>query len=198
MVLQKTPMTPAPSKASAPVPPASVKPPVAKKFAAPGGMASVPFWTGLSVSIAWVGIVIAILASTGPAKSLGGIPLVDWAIGISAAVSPVAMVWMITAYLQRAADIQTIADPLRRQLTLITGESGAADARIRRFNQAIREQIELLRSAQNISQDDLEGGHGTRAYASQPSWERFESVSTQQVKDIQDVIRRSACCRSNI
>jgi hypothetical protein len=100
------------------------------------------------------------------------------------------MVWMITAYLQRAADIQTIADPLRRQLTLITGESGAADARIRRFNQAIREQIELLRSAQSLSQDDLEAVM-ERVRQHRVDLERFENVSTQQVKEIQDVVRRS-------
>jgi hypothetical protein len=100
------------------------------------------------------------------------------------------MVWMITAYLQRAADIQTIADPLRRQLTLITGESGAADARIRRFNQAIREQIELLRGAQTVSQDDLEAVMD-RVSQHRADLERFESVSTQQLKEIQDVVRRS-------
>ncbi len=120
----------------------------------------------------------------------GGVNLADWAVGISAAVSPVAMVWMVTAYLQRAADIQTITDPLRRQLTLITGESGAADARIRRFNQAIREQIDLLRSAQSISQEDMEAIMD-RVQQHRADLERFESVSTQQVKEIQDVVRRS-------
>ena len=45
---------------------------------------------------------------------------------------------MVAAYLQRGADIQTIAEPLRRQLLLITGESGAAEARIRRFDGAYR------------------------------------------------------------
>jgi len=189
MVLQKTPMTPAPAKGVAPVPPVIAKPPVAKKPRTPGA-SSLTFWVGLAVSIVWVAIVIAIIAVAGPTHSIGGIPLVDWAIGVSAAVSPVAMVWMITAYLQRAADIQTIADPLRRQLTLITGESGAADARIRRFNQAIREQIELLRSAQTISQDDLEAVMD-RVRQHRSDLERFENVSSQQVKEIQDVVRRS-------
>jgi hypothetical protein len=188
MALQKTPMTPSPAKGSIPVSP-QAKPPVGKKIPSPG-MGSVPFWTGLAVSIGWVAVVLLIIAGSGPSHSLGGIPLVDWAIGISAAVSPVAMVWMITAYLQRAADIQTIADPLRRQLTLITGESGAADARIRRFNQAIREQIELLRSAQTVSQDDLEAVMD-RVRQHRADLERFESASTHQVKEIQDVVRRS-------
>ena len=148
MALQNAPLTPSPANASTPIP-AVVRAPVGKKKPVTVRLSSAPFWTGLTVSVAWVSTVLVVVAKAGPAQSLAGVPLVDWAIGVSAAVSPVAMVWMITAYLQRAADIQTIADPLRRQLTLITGESGAADARIRRFNQALREQIELLRSAQN-------------------------------------------------
>src|SRR5207237_521062 len=102
-----------------------------------------------------VGIVILIVARSGPARTLAGIPLVDWAIGVTAIASPVALIWMITAYLQRAADIQTVAEPLRRQLALITGESGLAETRIRRFNQAIKEQLELLKSAKTTGQDDL-------------------------------------------
>ncbi len=192
MALQKTPMTAAPAKGSAPIPsiPKPMAQPHAQKPALLAGLGSLPFWIGLSVSVAWVAIVMMIIAVSGPTHSLGGIALADWAIGISAAVSPVAMVWMITAYLQRAADIQTIADPLRRQLTLITGESGAADARIRRFNQAIREQIELLRSAQTLSQDDLEAVMD-RVRQHRSDLERYESNSTQQVKEIQDVVRRS-------
>jgi biopolymer transport protein ExbD len=100
------------------------------------------------------------------------------------------MIWMVTAYLQRANDIRTIADPLRRQLTLITGESGAADARIRRFNQAIREQIDLLRNAQTISQEDLEAIM-ERVRQHRADLERFESASANQVSEIQDVVRHS-------
>ncbi|MDE1901852.1 MAG: hypothetical protein KGI37_09445, partial [Alphaproteobacteria bacterium] len=182
-------MTPAPVAPSASVPSAAKAAPSKTnlKKTTPSSRA---FWMGLGVSVAWVGTVLAVIAKAGPARDFAGVPLADWAVGVSAAISPVAMVWMVTAYLQRAADIQSIADPLRRQLTLITGESGAADARIRRFNQAIREQIELLRSAQSISQDDLEAIM-ERVRTHRAELERFESVSTQQVKDIQDVIRRS-------
>ena len=188
MALQKTPLTSSPANTQVPV---SSKP-LGKKPTAPqaSGPTSKPFWIGLSVSLGWVAAVLVTIAKAGSTHSLAGVALTDWAIGVSAAVSPVAMVWMITAYLQRAADIQTIADPLRRQLTLITGESGAADARIRRFNQAIREQIDLLRSAQSISQDDLEAVMD-RVHQHRADLERFESVSTQQVKEIQDVVRRS-------
>lgn len=187
MALQKTPITQAPANLSLAVPaikgtsPKNLKQSVASSRA---------FWIGLGVSLGWVATVMAVIASGGPAHSIGGVPLADLALGVSAAVSPVAMVWMVTAYLQRAADIQTVADPLRRQLSLITGESGAADARIRRFNQAIREQIDLLRSAQSISQDDLEGIMD-RVRQHRGELERFESVSGQQVKEIQDVMRRS-------
>ncbi|MDR3425168.1 MAG: hypothetical protein P4M13_08910 [Alphaproteobacteria bacterium] len=189
MALQKTPLTSSPAHVAPPVAP---KAPVAKKPATPKppGVTSAPFWTGLGVSLAWIAAVLVVIAKAGPAHSLAGVSLADWAVGISAIISPVAMVWMVTAYLQRAADIQTIADPLRRQLTLITGESGAADARIRRFNQALREQIDLLRSAQTVSQDDLEGIMD-RMRQHRVELERFENSSTQQVKEIQDVVRRS-------
>lgn len=189
MALQKTPLTSSPAHTPVPV---AVKPPSGKKisFAKSPKSTSLPFWIGLAISLAWVSAVIAIIGTSGPEHSLGGVALVDWAIGISASVSPVAMVWMITAYLQRASDVQSVADPLRRQLTLITGESGAADARIRRFNQAIREQIELLRSAQSVSQEDLEVLMD-RVQQHRTDLERFESVSAQQVKEIQDVVRRS-------
>jgi len=118
------------------------------------------------------------------------VPLVDWAIGVSAIVSPVALVWMIAAYLQRAADIQTIAEPLRRQLTLITGESGAAETRIRRFNHAIKEQIDLLRTTQSMSTEDLTAIMN-RVRQHKNELEKFEHSSITQVKEIQEIIRRN-------
>jgi archaellum component FlaC len=153
-------------------------------------VASLPFWIGLIASIVWVGMVVLVIAKSGPAHSFGGVPLVDWAIGVSAIISPVAMFWMVAAYLQRAADIQTIAEPLRRQLTLITGESGAAEARIRRFNQAIKEQVELLRTAQSVSNEDLTAMMD-RVRQHKNDLEKFEHASIQQVKEIQDIIRRN-------
>src|SRR6185312_10982957 len=64
---------------------------------------SLPFWFGVLMSVTWiVGVIIAI-AQAGPARTFGGMSLVDWAIGISAIASPVALIWMVSAYLQRAA-----------------------------------------------------------------------------------------------
>src|SRR5580692_10099383 len=116
---------------------------------------SLPFWFGVLLSVVWVGTVVFIVAQAGPTRSFGGLALADWAIGISSIASPVALIWMVTAYLQRAADIQAVAEPLRRHLSLITGESGLAETRVRRFNQAIREQLELLKAAKTSGQDDL-------------------------------------------
>ena len=189
MALQKTPLSfsPAPVSPPAEVKAAAAKNPVGSRI---GAALWSPFWAGLVISCAWVGIVVLLIAKAGASHSLAGIDLASWAVGVCAIVSPVAMVWMVTAYLQRAADIQTIADPLRRQLTLITGESGAADARIRRFNQAIREQIDLLRNAQTLSRDDMEAIMD-RVRQHRSDLERLESASGQQIKEIQDVIRRS-------
>lgn len=151
---------------------------------------AVPFWIGLLASIGWVIAVLTIVARSGPTHSFGGMPLVDWAIGISAIASPVALIWMVTAYLQRATDIQFIAEPLRRQLAMITGESGAAEARIRRFNHSIREQIDLLKGAQSTSMGDLTALL-ERLRQNRDEISQFEQSCTRQVTEIQDVIRQS-------
>ena len=140
------------------------------------------------LSTVWIGTVVFIVAQAGPTRSFGGLSLADWAIGISAVASPVALIWMVSAYLQRAADVQSIAEPLRRQLMMITGESGAAEARIRRFNQAVREQLDLLRSAQSASQEDF-AAIMDRVRQHKSELERFEHNSIHQVKEIQTIVR---------
>jgi hypothetical protein len=187
-----------PSSAATPLP--SVPPQIIKpKMPAPAvrapakklvNLGSLPFWAGVALSALWVVVVLGVVAGSGPAHMFGGLPLVDWAIGISAIVSPVALVWMITAYLQRAADIQSVAEPLRRQLSLITGESGMAEARIRRFNQAIREQIDLLKNAQGMTQGDLTNIMD-RVRQHRDELEQFENASIQQVKEVQEIVRRN-------
>jgi len=149
-----------------------------------------PFWFGMLLSMAWVGVVAFVMLQTGGTSSFAGLPLTNWAIGISAVISPVAMIWMIAAYLQRAADVQSVTEPLRRQLAMITGESGAAEVRIRRFNQAIKEQLELLRSTKNIGDGELMEII-ERINAHKGDLEQFEQHSIYQVKEIQEVIRRS-------
>jgi len=149
-----------------------------------------PFWTGMGLSIMWVAVVAFAMTQSGAAQTFAGLPLANWAIGISAIISPVAMIWMIAAYLQRAADVQSVTEPLRRQLAMITGESGAAEVRVRRFNQAIKEQLELLRSTKHIGDDELLAIMD-RINEHKSDLENFEQHSLFQVKEIQDVIRRS-------
>jgi len=156
----------------------------------PSGFSSLPFWSGIFLSMAWIVGVVLVVAQAGPTHSFGGLSLTNWAIAISAIASPVALIWMMTAYLQRAADVQSIAEPLRRQLTLITGESGAAEARIRRFNQAIREQLELLRTVQDTSHDDL-ATIMDRVRQHRNDLEHFEHESIGHVKQIQDIVRNN-------
>ncbi|MER2520984.1 MAG: hypothetical protein ABTQ34_09955 [Bdellovibrionales bacterium] len=168
--------------------PRAQTPPIAqRKIVKPG---AVPFWIGLLASIGWIVAVLTIVARSGPTHSFGGLPLADWAIGISAIASPVALIWMVTAYLQRATDIQFIAEPLRRQLAMITGESGAAETRIRRFNHSIREQIDLLKSAQSTRMGDLTGLL-ERLRQNRDEIAHFEQSCAKQVGEIQDVIRQS-------
>jgi len=149
-----------------------------------------PFWMGIALSILWVAVVGLALTQAGTSHTFGGLPLINWAIGISAITAPVGLIWMVTAYLQRAADVQSVAEPLRRQLMMITGESGAAEVRIRRFNQAIREQLELLKGTQNLNHTDLMAIMD-RVRQHKNELEQFEQHSIYQVKEIQEVIRRS-------
>ncbi len=169
--------------------------PAAKPTARPtarktNNYSTTPFWMGLALSIGWVAIVSFVMMQAGTAHTFAGLPLSNWAIGISAVISPMAMIWMITAYLQRAADVQSVTEPLRRQLAMITGESGAAEVRIRRFNQAIKEQLDLLRSTKNIGDEELMAVM-ERINEHKADLETFEQHSIYQVNEIQDVIRRS-------
>lgn len=149
-----------------------------------------PFWVGLLLSIGWIGIVTFAMLGSGGIASFAGISLTNWAIGISAIISPVAMIWMVAAYLQRAADVQSVTEPLRRQLAMITGESGAAEIRVRRFNQAIKEQLDLLRSTKHIGDGELMAII-ERINSHKTDLEEFEQHSMYQVKEIQDVIHNS-------
>jgi len=148
------------------------------------------FWVGLGVSIGWAVSVIGIITQSGDVSSFAGVPLASWAIGISTIVSPLALIWMVAAYMQRASDIQAITDPLKRQLTMITGESGAAHARINRFNEAVREQIALLKNAQTMSRDEFESII-RRIQEYREEFGKFEDMGSQQLQEIQEVVHRS-------
>ncbi|MBI1273882.1 MAG: hypothetical protein GC131_07345 [Alphaproteobacteria bacterium] len=116
---------------------------------------TLPFWLGVGCSAGWLALVLLVLISAGAAKSFAGIPLTSWALGLSAVVSPVAFIWMVAAYLQRAADVQTATEPLRRQLGMILNEQGSAEARIKRFNLAVRQQLILLKNASKLGQTEI-------------------------------------------
>lgn len=167
--------------------PAAGSPVAVRKPAKKGAF---PFWAGVGLSALWGVGSLAVIAQGGPAHSFAGIPLVEWAIGVSAVTSPVALIWMLVAYTQRAADVSSIAEPLRRQLAMVTGESGAAEARIRRFNQAVREQIDLLKSAQTMSKGDF-AAIMDRVRKHRDELEGFEQSTISQVREIQDIVRRN-------
>lgn len=190
---QKTPSSPSPVRTLPPNVAAQQAAAQAAKPASPPrapDFSGVPFWAGIGLSFLWISVVVLAIFKSGVSQNFAGLPLINWALGISAITSPIALIWMVTAYLQRAADVQSVAEPLRRQLMMITGESGAAEVRIRRFNQAIREQLELLKSTQNLNRDDLMGIL-ERVRAHKGELEQFETNSVHHVKEIQDVIRRS-------
>lgn len=68
-------------------------------------------------------------------------------------LAPAALFWMVFAYLKRAYDIEGAIEPLMRQLSLITGQNNIAESRVRRFNDALVEQIALLKQTGELSQD---------------------------------------------
>jgi len=156
----------------------------------PANFSATPFWVGLALSVLWISLVGLVMTQASTASTFAGLPLASWAIGVCAAASPIGLVWMVAAYLQRAADIQSVTEPLRRQLMMITGESGAAEVRIRRFNQAIRDQLDLLKSTQNFSHSDLMALID-RVRQHKNDLEQFEQQSVYQVKEMQEVVRRS-------
>ncbi|MGE4350739.1 MAG: hypothetical protein AB7E52_00960 [Bdellovibrionales bacterium] len=184
---QEAPQT-ADSATSAKTAPRQAK--AAKTRKPPKNFSTTPFWMGMLLSILWVGVVAFVMSQSGTGQTFAGVPLANWAIGISAIISPVAMIWMVAAYLQRAADVQSVTEPLRRQLAMITGESGIAEVRIRRFNHAIKEQLELLRSTKTIGDDELMAIMD-RINEHKSEMENFEQQSLYQVNEVQDVIRRS-------
>lgn len=189
----KTQGTATPNPAGKPAPQSATAKPAAKplpRAARPANYSTTPFWIGMSLSVLWVAVVAFVMMQSGGTSTFAGLSLTNWAIGISAIISPVAMIWMVAAYLQRAADVQSVTEPLRRQLAMITGESGAAEVRVRRFNQAVKEQLELLRSTKTIGDAELMA-IAERINMHKAEFEQFEQQNVYQINEIQDVIRRS-------
>ncbi len=114
-----------------------------------------PFWTGVALTLGWFGAVLAVAFNAG--GTVFGLPLTSVALGLSGAVAPPALLWMVIAYLQRASDIRAITEPLRRQLQMVLGTGAQAENRVRRFNDALERQLELLRQAGDGSYDVLQG-----------------------------------------
>lgn len=75
-------------------------------------------------------------------------------------LAPTALFWMIFAYIKRAYDIESAIEPLMRQLSLVTGQSGIAEGRIRRFNDALSEQVSLLKETSVVSSQSAEQALG--------------------------------------
>lgn len=118
--------------------------------------ASWPFWTGMGLTIAWFTAVFFATMSVNASGSIAGLPVTTIALGISGIIAPVAFLWMIIAYLQRASDVKAITEPLRRQLQMVLGTGANAESRVRRFNEALERQLELLRQAGDGSYDVLQ------------------------------------------
>lgn len=115
-----------------------------------------PFWAGIALTFVWFAIVFFVVMDASAGGKIAGVPITTVALGISGVVAPIAFVWMVVAYLQRASDIKTITEPLRRQLQMIVGTGAQAENRVRRFNDSLEKQLELLRQAGDGSYEVLQ------------------------------------------
>ncbi|MEM8916397.1 MAG: hypothetical protein AAGC83_11195, partial [Pseudomonadota bacterium] len=99
---------------------------------------------GIVASAAWAIIcVLYAQASLGWNNLLALLPheLGGFLAGVAA---PIALLWMILAYAQRAADVRDITEPLQRQLDDIIQQDAESDRRLRGFSRAMRAQSDLL------------------------------------------------------
>ncbi|NDE89853.1 MAG: hypothetical protein EB059_01740 [Alphaproteobacteria bacterium] len=157
---------------------AIIDPPKARE-----GFASWPFWTGMGLTIAWFAAVFLATMSVNAAGSIAGMPVTTVALGISGIIAPVAFLWMIIAYLQRASDVKAITEPLRRQLQMVLGTGANAESRVRRFNEALERQLELLRQAGDGSYDVLQNA----VQVLQEEERAINSLAERSGKEIQRV-----------
>src|SRR5262249_2721869 len=104
----------------------------------------------------WFFIVLVFSGGALATGEIFGQPVMTIALGIAGAVAPVAFLWMVIAYFQRARDVRAVAEPLRRQLQMVMGTGINAEARVKRFNEALERQLELMRQAGDGSYDVLQ------------------------------------------
>lgn len=119
-------------------------------------VASWPFWAGIGLTAAWFAAVFFATMDANATGQIAGLPITSIALGISGVIAPVAFLWMIIAYLQRASDVRAVTEPLRRQLQMVLGTGASAESRVRRFNEVLERQLELLRQAGDGSYDVLQ------------------------------------------
>lgn len=145
--------------------------------------ASWPFWTGIVLSCLWFAAVFFAAVDANATGQIAGLPITTIALGISGVIAPVAFLWMIIAYLQRAADVRAATEPLRRQLQMILGTGAQAESRVRRFNEALERQLELMRVAGDGSYDVLQSA----IQALQEEERAINSLAERSGKEIQRV-----------
>ncbi len=146
-------------------------------------LASWPFWTGMCLTIVWFATVFFSTMGMNASGSIAGLPVTTLALGISGVIAPVAFLWMIIAYLQRASDVRAITEPLRRQLQMVLGTGANAESRVRRFNEALERQLELLRQAGDGSYDVLQNA----VQVLQEEERAINSLAERSGKEIQRV-----------
>jgi hypothetical protein len=109
---------------------------------------NIPFmiaFGGVCLTIMWLGLVAFCVIKAGALASLMNGPVAMIGLGIVGAFAPLTLLWTVLGYLQRASDVRAVIEPLQRQLYAITGSNGQAEARIRRFNETLQQQLTLLR-----------------------------------------------------
>lgn len=109
---------------------------------------------GVVLSLVWLIMSFTyLLTAMALGQSIGSSPSALGGV-IAGLFAPVAVIWLVIGYVQRAMEVDTIVSPLSRQLNSLLAPGASADVRVRRVTQQLAEQVDHLRQAANIALED--------------------------------------------
>ncbi|MBN2752382.1 MAG: hypothetical protein JXQ84_06705, partial [Rhodospirillaceae bacterium] len=118
-----------------------------------------PWKLGLGFSALWLGVVGYSLYESGFPTLSGGSSLIPWELAaFSAAVAlPVALVWLVVAYLDRGQRFECEVAELRGLMRQMAYPSGAYEARIKAISESLRAQAQELNDASHRAVQQTDG-----------------------------------------
>ncbi len=115
----------------------------------PGGAPTWPLKLGIAASVLWLGLVAFSLAESGMPTLSGSSSLIPWELAAFAAgvALPVALIWLVVAYLDRGKRFEREVDELRHLMRQMAYPSGAYEARVKAISDSLRAQAAELNDA---------------------------------------------------